>query len=92
VLSAAHRSYGAAARTTASTLDELEVLVATLRSEVDLTRIVRIAIAAFYVDRLPACRAALWRVVRDGRDGGAAALAVNALMVRSCEDVSVHLG
>ena len=85
VLSVAHRSYGTPARTTASALDELEKLIATLRSEVDLTRIVRIAIAAFYVDRLPACRAALWRVVRDGRDGGAAALAVNALMML-CHD------
>jgi DNA-binding CsgD family transcriptional regulator len=85
VLSVSLSSYGAPARATSRTLEELEALIATLSSEVDPVRIVRIALAAFYVDRLPACRPALWRVVRDGRDGGAAASAVNALMML-CHD------
>jgi len=85
MLSVSLSSYGAPACATAKVLDELEALVATLPSEVDPVRIVRIALAAFYVDRLPACRPALWRVVRDGRDGGAATSAVNALMML-CHD------
>ena len=85
ILSVSLSSYGAPACATGKVLDELEALVATLPSEVDPVRIVRIALAAFYVDRLPACRPALWRVVRDGRDGGAATSAVNALMML-CHD------
>ena len=43
-------------------------------------QIVRIAIAADYVDRLAGCREALWRVIRDGREGGAVASAIDAMM------------
>ena len=32
-----------------------------------------------FVDRLPDCRQVLWRIVRDGRTGGVAALAIPAL-------------
>jgi DNA-binding CsgD family transcriptional regulator len=85
LLSVSLSSYGAPARATSTALNELEALVATLTCEVDPVRIVRIALAAFYVDGLPACRPALWRVVRDGRDGGAAASGVNALMML-CHD------
>ncbi|NEM06216.1 helix-turn-helix transcriptional regulator [Geodermatophilus normandii] len=85
LLSVSGRVYGDPAGASAADLDRLGTLVATLDEEVDPVRIVRIAIAAFYVDRLAACRGALWRVVRDGRDGGAAASAVSALMML-CHD------
>ncbi len=85
LLAVARDLYAAPARATSAALGGLEALLATLDVEVDPTRIVRIAIAAFYVDRLAACRPALWRVVRDGRDGGAAASAASALMML-CHD------
>jgi DNA-binding CsgD family transcriptional regulator len=41
--------------------------------------------AAVYARRLSSCREALWRVIRDGWEGGAVAAAINAL-VSSCAD------
>jgi DNA-binding CsgD family transcriptional regulator len=81
LLSLSARLYGNPLQASSSTLDQLEGLLATANEEMDPTVIVRVALAAFYVDRLAACRSSLWRVVRDGRDGGAAASAVNALMM-----------
>jgi DNA-binding CsgD family transcriptional regulator len=52
-----------------------------LRHEADPSHIVRVAVAAFHVERLEGCRDALWRVVRDGRAGGAVASAINALLI-----------
>ena len=54
--------------------------IARLADEADPVQIVRIAIAADYVDRLAGCREALWRVIRDGRQGGAVASAIDAMM------------
>ncbi|MEN3357750.1 MAG: hypothetical protein V7637_1732 [Mycobacteriales bacterium] len=75
------RTFADPARATASVLDRLDALVAGLRDETDLTAIVRIGIAAAYVDRLAQCREALWRVVRDGRHGGAITSAIDALFL-----------
>ena len=41
--------------------------------------------ASVYADRMSGCREALWRVIRDGWEGGAIAAAINAL-VSSCVD------
>jgi DNA-binding CsgD family transcriptional regulator len=62
-------------------LGQLDAVIAGLDLETDPTRIVRIGIAAFYVDRLAACRDALWRVVHDGRADGAVASAIQALIM-----------
>jgi DNA-binding CsgD family transcriptional regulator len=83
LLSVATTSCGDAARTTAAVLDRLETVIATLASEVDPTRILRAGIATHYVDRIAGCRSALHRVVRSGREGGAAGSAVHALMILS---------
>ena len=40
---------------------------------------VRVGVASSYVERLPQCRSALQRVVKDGRDGGAIALSIQGL-------------
>jgi DNA-binding CsgD family transcriptional regulator len=85
LLSVSARVYGDPASTSTAELDRLEALIATVDDEVDPTRILRVGIAAFYVDRLAACRRSLWRVVRDGREGGAAGSAVSALMML-CHD------
>ena len=68
-------------RAAAPALEELEAAIAGLADEVDPTRIVRLAIATVFVDRLGGCREALWRVVRDGREGGAVASAIQALIM-----------
>jgi DNA-binding NarL/FixJ family response regulator len=67
------------ARVTREDLADLEAAVRSLRDETDPARIVRVARAATFVDRVSACRDALWRVVDDGRAGGAVAVAIKAL-------------
>ena len=60
-------------------LDPLLTAVDGLADERDPRRIVRIASAAFDLDRGTACADALRRVVADGRSGGAVASAITAL-------------
>lgn len=68
-------------------LPQLDDAIAGLVAENDPTQIIRIAIAAVYVDRLGACRAALWRVVHDGRAGGAVGSAMQALLLLGQDDL-----
>jgi ATP/maltotriose-dependent transcriptional regulator MalT len=68
-------------RAAATALPELETAVAGLANEVDPAEILRIALAATYVDRLDGCRQALWRVIEDGRAGGALASAIQAMIL-----------
>jgi DNA-binding CsgD family transcriptional regulator len=70
----------------ASALGQLSAAIGTLGAETDPTRIERIATAGVFLDRISDCREALWRVVRDGRQGGAVASAINALMLLSFDD------
>jgi len=74
-------------RTAAPALDHLTTAIEGLREEEDPTRIVQTGMAALPVDRLSGCREALWRVVRDGRAGGAVASAINALMLLCFADL-----
>ena len=60
-------------------LSELDNQIEQLRNTEDDALIIRTAIAGFYADRLPGCREALSRVVRDGREGGAVGTAIMAL-------------
>ena len=62
-------------------LGELDAAIRGLAHEVSPVQIVRMGIAADYVDRLAGCHEALWRVVRDGRAGGAVTSAIDALML-----------
>ena len=68
-------------RTALPVLGELDAAIRGLAHEANPVQIVRIGIAADYVDRLAGCREALWRVVRDGRAGGAVTSAIDALML-----------
>ncbi|SNS25104.1 regulatory protein, luxR family [Geodermatophilus saharensis] len=83
VLAVARSTRGAPARTTAADLSRLDGVLAGIDAEADPARIVRIGAAALAVDRLEECRPALWRVVWDGREGGAAGSAVGALVLLS---------
>jgi DNA-binding CsgD family transcriptional regulator len=67
------------ARTAIPALFLLEAEISRLRGEADPTKIVRTAIAATFADRLAGCREALWRVVRDSREGGAITSGMEAL-------------
>jgi AAA ATPase domain len=63
----------------ARALADLDHEIDRLQEAEDADLIVRTSIAGFYTDRLGACRAPLWRVVRDGREGGAVGAAMMAL-------------
>jgi DNA-binding CsgD family transcriptional regulator len=83
VLAVLSRTFPDPARTALPAVGQLDAAIAGLRYEADPARIVRTGIAAAYVDRLPGCREALWRVVRDGREGGAVTSAIDALFLLS---------
>jgi DNA-binding CsgD family transcriptional regulator len=85
-LSLCGQTFADPARSSAAALEELTGAIAGLHAEADPTRILRIGIAAVYVDRVEGCREALWRVVRDGREGGAIASAINALILMGVVD------
>jgi DNA-binding CsgD family transcriptional regulator len=89
VLSCAARTLRDPVRTAPPALEQLADTVSGLRDEVDPTQIVRTGMAASYVDRLGGCRDALWRVVRDGRQGGAVASAINALLLLCFDDLTI---
>lgn len=74
------------ARADARALGRLDTAIGSLCDLTDPVWIVRIGMAAAYVDRLPGCREALWRVVRDGRQGGAVASAIHAMIQLCLED------
>ncbi|MEV6166978.1 AAA family ATPase [Streptomyces sp. NPDC051954] len=59
-------------------LDRLDELISGLHQESDPVRVFGVALSAAYVDRLSGCRSALRRVIDDGRNGGAMALAIQA--------------
>ncbi|MFD9368494.1 AAA family ATPase [Streptomyces sp. NPDC060020] len=69
------------ARATAATLGRLDGAVAGLAHESDPLRIVRVATAGAYVDRLGGCTEALQRVVAGGRRGEHLAPAIDALFL-----------
>jgi hypothetical protein len=81
ILSVSGRVFADPARATPAVLGRLDELLSSADAGVDPAYIVRLGIAAFYADRLSSCREALRRVVRDGREGGAVASAVHALMM-----------
>jgi hypothetical protein len=75
------RTFGDPARADASTLKRLDQLMNALHTEPAPARVVRVAIAGAYIDRLQSCRAALRHVVDLGREGGAITSAIEALFL-----------
>jgi DNA-binding CsgD family transcriptional regulator len=74
------------ARTTGAVLRELDAAVRSLSDEEDHWRILTIAAAAIFHDRLAGCRDALLRVVAASRAGGAVAPRVGALTSLTLDD------
>lgn len=74
------------ARTAACALASFDRAAAALPDEQDPAKIVRTGAAAIYLDRLGHVRAAEWRVVAQGRDGGTIRSYLGALMHLSLDD------
>ena len=74
-------------RTAAGSLKQLDLAVEKLHGEVDPARIVRIAMPLMYIPRSNAHRDALWRVVDDGRRGGAVTAALTAMFELCFDDL-----
>ncbi|GAA1318476.1 ATP-binding protein [Pseudonocardia xinjiangensis] len=72
-------------RTALPVLDEIVAVCGDLGGEVDPVKIVRTGLSALYVDGLAVCRESAWRVLGDGRDGGAVTQAILAI-VQLCHD------
>ncbi|MBK3566413.1 AAA family ATPase [Streptomyces sp. MBT62] len=78
--------YADPARSNPASLGLLDAVIHDLHRTADPSRIERIAMAALFVDRATGCRAALWPVVDDGREGGAVTSALIALVVLCLDD------
>ncbi|EXG82393.1 helix-turn-helix transcriptional regulator [Cryptosporangium arvum] len=85
LLSVLSRTFTDPVRTAAAALPDLEALIAALPGETDLTRIVRTGTASAHLSRLGDLREHSWRLVRQGREGGAPQWQVSGLM-HLCED------
>ena len=81
------KTFADPAHAAATALEALESAIAALADESDPTQIIRIGMAATYVDRLEGCRAALWRVVHDARRGGAVASGIIAMIELARDDL-----
>jgi hypothetical protein len=67
------------ARTVLPALGRIDAAVAALTEQSDPVWVARVGLACMFIDRLTGCRAALWRILRDGRDGRAVTLTLHAL-------------
>jgi DNA-binding CsgD family transcriptional regulator len=67
------------ARTVLPELGRIDAAVAALTDQTDPVWVARVGLACMFIDRLTGCRAALWRILRDGRDGRAVTLTLHAL-------------
>jgi DNA-binding CsgD family transcriptional regulator len=70
----------------AEALPRLDAAISALARETDPTRIIRVATASSFVDRLPGCRQPLRRLVRDGRAGGSVSAVIGGLILLGLDD------
>ncbi|MFI9382129.1 AAA family ATPase [Kutzneria sp. NPDC052558] len=87
VLALIAKTFPDPARTGRKALADVDAIVDSAYEEQDLTRVVRIATAVRYLDRVGDLRDPLWRVVRQGRDGGPTRRHLTALMHLAVDDV-----
>ncbi|MCY1138093.1 AAA family ATPase [Actinoplanes sp. Pm04-4] len=86
VLALAARTFPDPVRTGVSAQPLIEPVLASLAAETDPTRIMRIGTASVYLDRLGDCRESSWRLVEQGRAGGATRRHLGALMHLCLDD------
>jgi DNA-binding CsgD family transcriptional regulator len=80
------KTQGNPIETAADVLPPLDAAIKHLANETDPAWVIRIATAASFIDRLYGCRAPLWRLVRDGRAGGAVTAALSGLILLGIDD------
>ncbi len=86
LLALASRTFPDPVRTGAAAMPEIDRILATLADEDDSSRIIRIGTASVYLDRLADTRESHWRLVHQGRDGGAPRRHIGALMHLCLDD------
>jgi DNA-binding CsgD family transcriptional regulator len=86
LLALASRTFPDPVRTGAAAMPEIDRILATLADEDDSSRIIRIGTASVYLDRLADIRESHWRLVHQGRDGGAPRRHIGALMHLCLDD------
>ncbi len=89
VLALASKTFPDPVRTGASALASSQSILDTLADETDPTRIMRVGTASVYLDRLGECRDSSWRLVQQGREGGAPRRHLGALMHLCLDDYLV---
>ncbi len=73
------QTYADPVRTAAGVLPLVDAAIGGLPGETDHLRILMISSTAHFTDRQPGCREALWRVVREGRQGSGVTPLITAL-------------
>ncbi|GIM90048.1 helix-turn-helix transcriptional regulator [Paractinoplanes toevensis] len=86
VLALASDSFVDPVRTGRAALPRIEAVLRTLSEDADPTRVVRVGTASVYLDRLGDCREPSWRLIEQGRHGGAARRHLGALMHLCLDD------
>ncbi|MEU0562624.1 AAA family ATPase [Dactylosporangium sp. NPDC006015] len=89
VLALASESFADPVRTGTAALPRVDAILQTLTDDADPTRIMRIGTASVYLDRLGDCRESSWRLVQQGREGGAPRRHLGALMHLCLDDYLV---
>ncbi len=79
-------AFGDPARADASVIRRLDAALDSLQFTSDPVRITRVAAAGAYLDRMRRARDPLWRVVDDGRRGGAVAKEIESLFLIANDD------
>jgi DNA-binding CsgD family transcriptional regulator len=85
LLSVLRDTFGDPVRTALPTLERLDLAISGLRREAQPQHIIRVGMAAAYLDRLTQCRDPLLRLIDDGRDGGKVTSAIQALFLLGIE-------
>lgn len=80
------RTFPDTARATAGDRADLMAAIARQAGEFEPNRIIRINTSSVYLDLLEGCRAGAWRLVKDGRAGGAVRSSLGALMHLCLDD------
>ena len=73
------QAYADPAHTAVAVLPQIDAAIASLHGETDHLRILMISSTAHFTDRQAGCREALWRVVREVRQGSAVTPLITAL-------------
>lgn len=73
-------------RTTTETLSELEIAIARLTDSVSPAEVIGVSIAAYHLDRLADCRAALSQVVHEARHGRSVGVGGEAMLRLALDD------